>query len=269
MVKLGGFVIGVAQLANRQPLIAGNWKLNGSRQSVVDLASAIAAGSNRSSAEILVCPTFVHLADVLHIVGNSPVHLGAQNCAEASSGAYTGEVSAQMLLEFGCEYVILGHSERRALFGETDEQVASKCLTVQQAGMTPILCVGETLEEREADQVEAVIGRQLDAMLAAGGVACFAPLVVAYEPVWAIGTGKTASPEQAQAVHALIRERIARQDGTIAAELRILYGGSVKPDNAETLFAQADIDGGLIGGAALDAESFLAICEAAGQAGNH
>lgn len=250
-------------MANRQPLIAGNWKLNGSRASVVELAAAISAGCGTIGAQVLVCPSSVHLADVLDVVGNSAVHLGAQNCSAEQSGAFTGEVSAQMLAEFGCEYVILGHSERRALFHETSAQVAAKCISVQKADMTPILCVGETLEQREADQVELVITEQLEAVLGAAGVAAFAQMVVAYEPVWAIGTGKTASPEQAQAVHALIREKIASQDAAVAAGLRIIYGGSVKPDNAATLFAQVDIDGGLIGGAALDAESFLAICEAA------
>ncbi len=210
-----------------------------------------------------MCPVSVHLADVLAVVGNSPVHLGAQNCSEAESGAFTGEVSADMLQEFGCEYVILGHSERRALFHETSEQVAVKCLAVQKADMTPVLCVGETLEEREAGQVESVIAAQLDAVLEAGGIEIFRQMVVAYEPVWAIGTGKTASPDEAQAVHALIRQKISSLDADIGNELRILYGGSVKADNAASLFGQADIDGGLIGGAALDATSFLAICEAA------
>lgn len=251
-------------MAQRQPLIAGNWKLNGSRQSVVDLATAVVAGCGQLSSEVLVCPTYVHITDVQGVVSNSALHLGAQNCAEADSGAFTGEVSATMLAEYGCEYVILGHSERRAMFHESSELVAAKCKAVQAAGLTPILCVGETLEEREAGQVEAVIAEQLDAVLNDAGVAAFGNMVVAYEPVWAIGTGKTASPEQAQDVHAMIRARIASHDASIAQALRILYGGSVKPDNATTLFSQTDIDGGLIGGAALDAESFLAICEAAG-----
>ncbi|ASJ72302.1 triose-phosphate isomerase [Granulosicoccus antarcticus] len=250
-------------MVNRQPLIAGNWKLNGSRSSVVALAKAVAAGVTSPVVEVLICPTSVHLADVLGVVGNSPVHLGAQNCSDAISGAFTGEVSAEMLVEFGCEYVILGHSERRAMFHEDSALVAAKCLTVQKAGLTPILCVGETLEQREAGQVEEVIAGQLDALLDAGGVDSFRQLVVAYEPVWAIGTGKTASPEEAQAVHALIRERISSHDAAIGEALRVLYGGSVKADNAASLFSQADIDGGLIGGAALDAASFLAICEAA------
>ena len=227
------------------------------------LAGEVASGISSPVVEVLICPVSVHLADVLAVVGDSPVHLGAQNCSDAVSGAFTGEVSAEMLVEFGCEYVILGHSERRALFHESSELVASKCLAAQKAGLTPILCVGETLEQREAGQVEAVIAEQLDALLAVGGIKSFRQLVVAYEPVWAIGTGKTASPEQAQAVHALIRERISSHDASIGAALRILYGGSVKADNAASLFSQADIDGGLIGGAALDASSFLAICEAA------
>ena len=227
------------------------------------LAGEVASGISSPVVEVLICPVSVHLADLLAVVGDSPVHLGAQNCSDAVSGAFTGEVSAEMLVEFGCEYVILGHSERRALFHESSELVASKCLAAQKAGLTPILCVGETLEQREAGQVEAVIAEQLDALLAVGGIKSFRQLVVAYEPVWAIGTGKTASPEQAQAVHALIREKISSHDASIGAALRILYGGSVKADNAASLFSQADIDGGLIGGAALDASSFLAICEAA------
>jgi len=251
-------------LAHRQPLVAGNWKLNGSRQSVVDLASAISADCGHLSSEILVCPASVHLADVLGVVGNSAVHLGAQNCGAADTGAFTGEISAAMLTEFGCEYVILGHSERRALFAESSELVAKKCHFVQDAGLIPILCVGETLEQREAGQVESIIAGQIDAVLEELDVHAFNRMVVAYEPVWAIGTGKTASPEQAQEVHAMIRAKIAAQDASVADALRILYGGSVKPDNAATLFAQTDIDGGLIGGAALDADSFLAICEAAG-----
>ena len=220
-------------------------------------------GIRGPAVEVLICPVSVHLGDVLAVVGNSPVHLGAQNCSDATSGAFTGEVSAEMLIEFGCEYVILGHSERRALFHESSELVAAKCLTAQNAGLTPILCVGETLEQREAGQVEQVIAEQLDALLAAGGVESFRRLVVAYEPVWAVGTGKTASPEEAQEVHALIRTRISSHDTAIGGALRILYGGSVKADNAASLFSQTDIDGGLIGGAALDASSFLAICEAA------
>ena len=250
-------------MSKRRALIAGNWKLHGSKQSVVELAGAIAKGAGSISADVLVCPTAVHLSEVAAVVRDTSVQLGAQNCAASETGAFTGEVAPQMLAEYGCRYVIVGHSERRALFGETSEQVAVKCINVRNAGLTAILCVGETLEQREAGLVSQVIGEQLNAVLEAGGIELFAELVVAYEPVWAIGTGKTASPEQAQEVHALIRNTIAEKDNAVAAALRVLYGGSVKPDNASSLFAQQDIDGGLIGGAALKPDSFLAICEAA------
>lgn len=250
----------------RQALVAGNWKLNGTRASADSLAHAIVDGVRNAgmTCECLVCPVFVHLDIVRNAISDSALMLGAQNCSSEDSGAFTGEVSAPMLADVGCTHVIVGHSERRALFGETSAQVADKAMAVQRAGMTPIFCVGETLDEREADQVEAVVGEQLDALLEGHGVKAFDRLVVAYEPVWAIGTGKTASPEEAQAVHHLIRARVAARDAAIAAKLRILYGGSVKPDNAAVLFGQPDIDGGLIGGAALDADSFLSICQAAG-----
>jgi len=205
-----------------------------------------------------------HIADVAAVLESGAAILGAQNCSEHKSGAFTGEVSADMLAEFSCKYVIVGHSERRTLFGESDEAVALKCAAVQAASMTPILCVGETLEEREAHKVAEVIGRQLDAVLSSEADVAISNMVVAYEPVWAIGTGKTATPEQAQQVHAMIREKIASSDASIAAKLRILCGGSVKPANAVELFSQSDIDGGLIGGAALNADDFLAICQAAG-----
>jgi len=245
----------------RRTLVAGNWKLNGSRESSVSLASEVAKGLN-GEADVLVCPGFSHLADVSAAIDGSALLLGAQNCSAHESGAYTGEVAAAMLPEFGCSHVIVGHSERRQLFGETSELIASKAIAVQKAGLTPILCVGETLDEREAGKVEAVIGGQLDALLDAGGIKAFDNCVVAYEPVWAIGTGKTASPEQAQDVHAVIRAKIGKLDTACSDKLRILYGGSVKPDNAATLFSQPDIDGGLIGGAALKAADFLAICHA-------
>lgn len=250
-------------MSKRRPFIAGNWKLNGSRDSAMQLASAVSAGALTTEADVALCPVFVHLADVGGVLEKSAVHLGAQNCAVHDSGAYTGEVSASMLAEFGCQYIIVGHSERRALFHESSDLVANKCVAVQQAGLTPILCVGESLDEREAGKVDSVIAEQLDALITLAGVAAFDNMIVAYEPVWAIGTGKTATPEQAQEVHALIREKIMGLDKSIGESLRILYGGSVKPDNAATLFGQQDIDGGLIGGAALDAESFLAICNAA------
>lgn len=229
----------------------------------MELATAICSEPVSADIDVLLCPASVHLSDVLEVVGNSAVQLGAQNCAAQDAGAFTGEVSADMLAEFGCEYVILGHSERRSLFHEHSELIAQKCVAASKAGLVPVLCVGETLEQREAGEVESVISEQLDAVLSLAGVESFSRMVVAYEPVWAIGTGKTATPEQAQAVHLLIREKIRLLDDNVAQSLRILYGGSVKPDNAAILFSQPDIDGGLIGGAALDAVSFLDICEAA------
>jgi triosephosphate isomerase len=189
--------------------------------------------------------------------------LGAQNVSEFASGAYTGEVAATMLAESGCKFVLAGHSERRAIFGETDAQVAAKFAAAQKAGLTPVLCLGETLAEREASRTQEVVARQLDAVLDAAGVSAFGNAVLAYEPVWAIGTGRTASPEQAQEVHAFLRARVAARNAEVGAQLRILYGGSVKPANAAEIFAMEDVDGGLIGGASLVAEDFLAICRAA------
>jgi len=247
----------------RQPLVAGNWKLNGTRSGVIALAESVARGITPVSAEVLVCPSHVHLADVLEIVGNTAIRLGAQDCSEFTAGAHTGETAAAMLIEFGCEYVIVGHSERRQQFAETDALVAIKAVAAQQAGMIPVLCVGETLAQREAGQWQAVIGQQLDATLRADQCNP-ADLVIAYEPVWAIGTGKTATPEMAQEVHAMIRARLERIDDEVARRVRILYGGSVNPGNATELFAQPDIDGGLVGGASLQADDFLAICSAAG-----
>ena len=254
-------------MSTRQPLVAGNWKLNGTRESASALARAIAEGFSGSEAPAcqgVLCPTFVHLDVVREALGDGTVALGAQNCSAEESGAFTGEVAPGMLAESGCRFVIVGHSERRALFGEGSAEVADRALAAQRAGLTPILCVGETLEEREADRVEAVVGEQLDALLEAHGAEPFGNIVIAYEPVWAIGTGRTASPEEAQDVHAMIRARVAAKDADKAAALRLLYGGSVKPDNAATLFGQDDIDGGLIGGASLDADAFLAICRACG-----
>ncbi len=251
-------------MSTRQKIVAGNWKLNGTADSVVALAQGIASGVDGLGCEAVVCPVALHIDKARDSIGKANVTLGAQNCSVASNGAFTGEVSANMLAEAGCSYVIVGHSERRALFGETNEVVAAKCEAVLAAGLTPILCVGETLDEREADKVDAVISEQLDAVVNHCGIDAFDKMVLAYEPVWAIGTGKTASPAQAQAVHKMIRERLDGSNSQIAQALRILYGGSVKPDNAATLFAEADIDGGLIGGASLDAESFLGICRAAG-----
>ncbi len=250
-------------MSNRRPFIAGNWKLNCTRESAVELALAVSSGVNADAADIAICPVSVHLSEVSSVLQGVPVALGAQNCSVQETGAYTGEVSAPMLAQFGCEYIIVGHSERRALFHESSELVASKCVAVQQAGLTPIFCVGETLEQREAGAVASIMAEQLDALIALAGVAAFENLIVAYEPVWAIGTGVTASPEQAQEVHHMIRDKIAGLDKAVSESLRIVYGGSVKPDNAATLFSQKDIDGGLIGGAALNADSFVAICNAA------
>lgn len=249
----------------RQPLVAGNWKLNGSKQANQELIEAIVAGAAEvNKAEIAVCPPFVYLQQVADLLNGTNISYGSQNISEQDSGAFTGEVAASMLNDFNCKYAIIGHSERRSIYGETDELVASKFVAAKKAGILPILCVGELLEEREAGKTEDVVARQLDAVVETVGIAELNGAVIAYEPVWAIGTGKTASPEQAQEVHAFIRSRLAAKDETVAQNIQILYGGSVKADNAADLFARADIDGGLIGGASLQADSFLAICRAAG-----
>ena len=247
----------------RQALVAGNWKMNGNRDSAVKLADAVLQASpERASAEVLLCPPFVYLADVARVLKGSGVALGAQDLCAEGNGAFTGEVSGAMLKDFDCRYVIVGHSERRALYGESDAMVARKFMAAQKAGLTPILCVGETLAEREAGTTPAVVGRQLQAVLDAVGIAAFDAAVVAYEPVWAIGTGRTATPDQAQEVHALIRGLLTAEDAKIAVGTRLLYGGSVKASNAAELFRMPDIDGGLVGGASLDAAEFLAICTA-------
>ncbi len=249
----------------RRPLIAGNWKMNGSiasgRQLVAALAEKVTADSD---AEMLVCPPFVFLDQIHQMLAATPIRLGAQNlCSAEGSGAYTGEVSGEMLVEFGCDFVIVGHSERRTLYGESDAVVTDKFRGAQAAGIVPILCCGETLEEREAGQTAAVVSRQVSAVIDALGIDVFSNAVVAYEPIWAIGTGRTATPDQAQAVHNEIRALISSRDATIASNLRILYGGSVKGSNAAELLGQPDIDGGLVGGASLDAEDFLRIYDAA------
>ncbi|MEW7976569.1 MAG: triose-phosphate isomerase [Candidatus Sedimenticola endophacoides] len=249
----------------RQPLVAGNWKMNGSRESIRELLDGIKAGmGDVNVAEVAVCAPAVYIADVEAQLSGSGVAWGGQDLSSEASGAYTGEIAASMWLDFGCRYVIVGHSERRTYHGETDEMVARKYAAARAAGLVPILCIGEILEEREQGITEEVVARQLDAVIALEGVAALNDGVIAYEPVWAIGTGKTASPEQAQEVHAFIRGRVAASDAGVAAGVRILYGGSMKPDNAEELIAKADIDGGLIGGASLNAEDFLGICKAAG-----
>jgi triosephosphate isomerase (TIM) len=248
----------------RTKLIAGNWKMNGNKPMVRELIAGILARLDADQdAEVLVLPPFPYLSLVRSLTENTPVHLGGQDLSAHTAGAYTGEVAGEMLSDFGCGHVLVGHSERRSLHGESDELVAAKFVAAQRAGLQPILCVGESLAEREAGQTEAVVSRQLAAVLEMAGIAAFARAAVAYEPVWAIGTGQTATPMQAQAVHAVIRAQLAADNDTIAGRVRILYGGSVKPDNAADLFAREDIDGGLIGGASLSAESFMAIYQAA------
>jgi triosephosphate isomerase len=247
----------------RRKLVAGNWKMHGSRAENALLVEAILGSGAIESVECVLCPPFVYLADVGRLLRDSAVRLGAQNlCAEAA-GAFTGEVSAAMLRDIGCQYVIVGHSERRHVYGEDDMMVARKCAAALARGLTPILCLGEQLSEREAGRTQDVIERQLEAVVGLTGIGAFARAVVAYEPVWAIGTGRTASPQQAEEVHAFIRQRLARQDAKIAADLQILYGGSVKAGNAGEIFAQADVDGGLIGGASLKADEFSSIIAAA------
>ncbi len=247
----------------RKKLVAGNWKMHGSLQKNAALLEQVKAGVLGLACEVAVCPPYLYLAQAQALLSGSPVAWGAQSVSEHPVGAYTGEVSAAMLQDFGCRYVLVGHSERRALFGETDAVVAAKFAAAQKAALVPVLCVGETLAEREAGQTTAVVSRQLAAVLDSQGVAALASAVVAYEPVWAIGTGVTATPQQAQEVHAAIRSQVAAFDASVAKGLRILYGGSVKPQSAAELFGQADVDGGLIGGAALVADDFLAICRAA------
>jgi triosephosphate isomerase (TIM) len=248
----------------RKPLVAGNWKMHGSRaENARLLRGLLDLLGPETRAEVMVCPPFVYLWETERLLKDTEVALGAQSlCAEAQ-GAFTGEVSGAMLRDVGCRYVLVGHSERRQLFGEVDALVARKFVAAQAHGLVPVLCVGETLEEREAGRTGEVVERQLAAVLAVSGIGAFAQAVVAYEPVWAIGTGRTASPEQAQEVHASIRARLAALDATIGASVRILYGGSVKASNARELFAMADIDGGLVGGASLKAEEFAQICAAA------
>jgi triosephosphate isomerase len=248
----------------RQPLVAGNWKMNGSRQSIRELLDGILAGHDAvTRAEVAVCAPFVYLAQVADRLKGTPVAWGAQNVNDHESGAYTGEISGPMLQEFGCKYVIVGHSERRSIYGETDDDVARRFMAAQANNLTPILCVGELLEEREAGTTNQVVERQLDAVIEQAGIGAIGNSVIAYEPVWAIGTGKVATPEQAQEVHAMIRSKLAGLNGDVASGVRILYGGSMKPDNAAELIGQDDIDGGLIGGASLNAEDFLGICTAA------
>ncbi len=248
----------------RRALVAGNWKLNGSLATIQPLIKTILAGIERiQQAEIAVCPPYIYLPAVQAMLMGSPIAVGAQDVSDQDSGAFTGEVSAPMLRDFGVRYCIVGHSERRHIYGENDALTARKFAAARRSELWPILCVGELLEEREQGNTEQVVARQLDAVIHLEGISAFRDAVIAYEPVWAIGTGKTATPEQAQAVHAFIRQRLAAQDKRIAENVRILYGGSVKADNASKLFSQPDVDGGLIGGASLKSGEFLAICGAA------
>ncbi len=248
----------------RQYLVAGNWKMNGSLKANAELLAGIAAKREEVSAvELLVCPPAIYLDSVGKALPEA-VRLGAQNlCEQTKAGAFTGELLGGMLTELGCRYVLVGHSERRSLYGESDERVAEKYKAAQAQELIPVLCIGETLAEREAGTTEAVLSRQLKAVLDLCGIESFAKAVIAYEPVWAIGTGKTATPAQAQEAHAFIRGLLAGQSATIAGSTRLLYGGSVKPDNANELFACEDIDGGLIGGASLKASDFIGIALAA------
>lgn len=247
----------------RQKLVAGNWKMHGSLQGNVQLLEGLKGACADFACQVVVFPSYPYLQQVASLVLDSPIKLGAQNLSEHPQGAYTGEVSAAMLRDFSCSHVLVGHSERRTLFGETDFQVAQKFAAAIKGGVTPVLCVGETLAERESGETLLVIEQQINAVLDLLGVQGLRQGIVAYEPVWAIGTGLTATPEQAQWVHREIRTQIALRDEVVANELMVLYGGSVKPQNAASLFAQPDIDGGLIGGAALVVDDFLAICRAA------
>lgn len=244
----------------RRKLVAGNWKMHGSRASSAELLAGIAA-ARPYDCDVVVCVPFPYLSEAAVALAGSEVRWGAQDCSAFEQGAYTGEVSVLMLADFGCRNVIVGHSERRQYHAESDQLVADKAKVALARGITPIVCVGETLAQREAGETEAVVKRQLSAVIHTLGH-CASEMVVAYEPVWAIGTGRTATPEQAQAVHALLRAQL-RAATPQADHMRLLYGGSVKVDNAATLFAQPDIDGGLIGGASLKASDFVAICRAA------
>ncbi|WP_415883306.1 triose-phosphate isomerase [Neptuniibacter sp. QD29_5] len=248
----------------RTALVAGNWKMNGNSASINTLMEGLNAELKSNAVDVLVCPPSIYLSQVQALTADSVIALGAQNVSEQNNGAFTGEISLEMLKDLSCEYVILGHSERRSLYAESDELVADKFKATVAVGLKPILCVGETLEEREEGNTLAVVERQIKAVVNAAGIEQFKDAVIAYEPVWAIGTGKTATPEQAQEVHAAIRNMIAECDAELASKMRILYGGSVNAANAAELFANEDVDGGLVGGASLKANDFIAICQAAG-----
>lgn len=248
----------------RKKLIAGNWKMNGSRSQAQALVAEIRQGLQAvSGVDVVILPSFVHLSLTENLLANSTITWGAQNLYVGTAGAFTGEVSGLMLVDYGCRYVLVGHSERRSLFHDDLILVAAKFKAALEAKLQPILCVGETLDQREKNLTEAVIAEQLTSVINTVGIAAFETAVIAYEPVWAIGTGLSATPDQAQAVHAFIRKQIGNSDKNIANSLKILYGGSVKQDNAAGLFAMPDIDGGLLGGAALNAQIFIEICKLA------
>lgn len=249
-------------MAKRQALVAANWKMNGTRASISALLGEIKHGMPVDGVEVLVCVPYIYISLVADELSGSMIGLGAQSVSEYANGAYTGEISAAMLKDYACRYVIIGHSERRHIFSETNETVANKFQFAIENGLKVILCLGEQLQEREAGVTEQVLSEQLQAVIDKAGIKAFDNAVIAYEPVWAIGTGLSATPEQAQEAHAFIRLKLAHHSDKIAATIRILYGGSVKADNANDLFSMADVDGGLIGGAALIAEDFLAICHA-------
>ncbi|MFI4891537.1 MAG: triose-phosphate isomerase [Steroidobacterales bacterium] len=248
----------------RRPMVAGNWKMHGSRAAnsalLTDLELRVKVDW---PIDVAVFPPFVYLPDTVRVLTDSSIAVGAQDVCAELSGAFTGEIAAAMLKDIGCTHVIVGHSERRAWYHEDDALIARKIIAALGTGLTPVLCVGETLQERDEQKTEAVIGRQIDAVLGMNGVGAFSRIIVAYEPVWAIGTGRTATPDQAQTAHQFIRRRIGSQDANIAGQLRILYGGSVKAGNAADLFSMPDVDGGLVGGASLNAEEFTEICAAA------
>lgn len=247
----------------RRKIVAGNWKLHGSRAKARALLDAIVAGAPPAGVELLVMPPIPYVGELVAAYHDRGLGFGAQDLDVNYEGAYTGEVSGEMLYDVGCRYVIVGHSERRQHHAESNDRVAAKFLAARRGGLVPVLCVGETLHQREAGQTEWAIQRQLEAVLDLAGIGAFDGAILAYEPVWAIGTGRTATPAQAQEVHAFLRGELAARDARIASSLPILYGGSVKPANAAELFAQPDVDGGLIGGASLVAEDFLAIAKAA------
>ncbi|MEB5932223.1 triose-phosphate isomerase [Pseudomonas mosselii] len=249
----------------RRPMVAGNWKMHGTRASVVELTQGLGKLSLPSGVEVAVFPPSLFINQVIDGLEGKGINVGAQNSAvQSEQGALTGEVAPSQLAEVGCKYVLIGHSERRQIIGESDEVLNQKFAAAQKSGLTPVLCIGETLAEREAGETLEVVGRQLSSVIDMFGIKAFANAVIAYEPVWAIGTGLTASPQQAQDVHAAIRKQLAAKDAEVAENVQLLYGGSVKAANAAELFGMPDIDGGLIGGASLNADEFGAICRAAG-----